>query len=202
MKLLKLRLTVLAMIVVAAILLISGCVTKAPLSEVDSATIDSRLVGLWEGPKDNDESILLAVVPFDQHGYMLIYSTYSVQDGKIVRHGQLQWRAWLTQLGGKDFYTVDVRSPRTLLAADAPKDQQNFVVGTWALQDDSLKLTVLNLEKHDEIKAVATTADLQKLVLAHINDETFFKDLIIYKKVSAEHQKDALAVLEKFETKD
>ncbi len=189
MKRMNHRMGMWALGILGMLLLIAGCVAKVPLSDIDNAVVDPKLIGLWE-TKDGDDTFLLAIAPFDKHGYLLTYRKVSKKEAPAI------WRAWLTKIGGKDFYTVDIRAPYAALQADADKDTQAYLIGTWSIDGQTLKLTGLDVEKHKEIKDVATTDALHKLVAEHVDDATFFKDLAVYKKVPADRMKASMALME------
>ena len=95
----------LACAVVLLALVMIGCL-PFPLGDPQHSTVDPKLQGLWYFD-DADRPMLIAIYPFDEHTYAVRSRDFRKEAGRLEPAGGALWKAWLTDVKGRTFITLD-----------------------------------------------------------------------------------------------
>lgn len=158
-----------AAVAVVFVLLLTGCMEMLhPLYTKDDLTFDPALVGVWE-PRDPDDGSLLEFRKKGDKAYTLIITDEDENDKPGL------WEARLLELEGHRF--MNLNHPKigfVLLKVESikPRLKLVFMSDGWLsrhLEDHpgALKHKVEN----DVVVVTASTEELQKFVLKHVDNE-------------------------------
>ncbi len=162
-------------------LILTGCL-ETGVGDPATSKIDPRLNGLWRA---GDEQEMLLVKPWDQHTYVISgISRQTGGDGVERFVPTTCYRAWLTEIAGKTFITLD-ESPQRNQKVERP-----YVIASVEVRDGRIIARGLDV---DFAKAARTPADMEKHIRDNIaNPKLFTKDDAIYQRVP-----DAIAAMVK-----
>lgn len=99
------RLTVFAAFASALGFFLVGCL-KFPLGDPQSSKIDPDLQGYWLAEDDSSAS-LTAIYPYDGHAYVMETFDFTKDQGERKFQNHQVYKAWLTDLKGHKFLTLD-----------------------------------------------------------------------------------------------
>ena len=161
---------------ILALVLLSGCVYKAPVTTNHTIPINPAVLGVWqavpEPGKDLDADERMLVLKYSDTEYMVRYP--SGKDamffrGYPIKVGNLQC-VQIQLLGEKDQPVND--------------EDRKYQVVAYKLADGVLELRTLNADLVSD--RLATSADLLKAIKANVADPDLFKDPGKFKKLVKE----------------
>ena len=153
-------------------LVLAGCF-EAGVGDPTKGKIDTKLVGLW---RVGDDNTMLLVKAWDDRTYIVTEISRTTSADGVERFEPTGcYRAWLAEVAGKTFITLD-QSPQRLHKVDRP-----FVVAQIDVQED--KIVARGLDQ-GFASAVHTTAEMEKHIRDNIdNPKLFTKDPATYQRV-------------------
>ena len=92
-------------IVVIVLGVLTSCL-PAPLGDPSKSRVDPALKGCWIN-EDGDDAIMAIVAPFDEHVYCVDVITLKRHDGAWALQNSRAHRAWLTDVKGHSFITLE-----------------------------------------------------------------------------------------------
>ena len=161
---------------ILALVLLSGCVYKAPVTTNHTIPVNPAVLGVWqavpEPGKDLDADERMLVLKYSDTEYMVRYP--SGKDamffrGYPIKVGNLQC-VQIQLLGEKDQPVND--------------EDRKYQVVAYKLADGVLELRTLNADLVSD--RLATSADLLKAIKANVADPDLFKDPGKFKKLVKE----------------
>lgn len=165
--------TVLPAFVISLLCLgLAGCF-ETGVGDPAASKVDPRLNGLWRAGEDQE---MLLVKPWDQHTYVVsVISRQTGGDG-VERFVPTEcYKAWLTEIAGKTFITLD-NSPQRNQKVERP-----YVIASVEVRDG--KIVAQGLDT-DFAKAAKTPAEMEKHIRDNIaNPKLFNKEEAIYQRV-------------------
>jgi len=179
--------------VAAVVLLLAGCVrTLHPLYTKKDLTFDPALVGVWE-PRDPDKEERWDFRKAGEKAYTLIHTDENDRKGKLEAH--------LLELEGHRFLDLSADEPEETNVLQALVLQPVHMFMKVESIEPRLKLVIMNpgwledhLEEHpDALKhedpeegpglVTASTKELQKFVLKHLDNEEAWGDPLEFLRV-------------------
>lgn len=163
-------------ILALVLVLLSGCVYKAPVTTNHTIPVNPAVLGMWqavpEPGKDLDADERMLVLKYSDTEYMVRYP--SGKDamffrGYPIKVGNLQC-VQIQLLGEKDQPVND--------------EDRKYQVVAYKLADGVLELRTLNADLVSD--RLATSADLLKAIKANVADPDLFKDPGKFKKLVKE----------------
>ena len=89
-------------------LCLCGCL-EYPLGNPQSSRVDRSLTGYWLHEDDTNPG-LVALYPYDEHSYVLETYGFTQSDGERKLHDHATYKAWITDVKGRTFITLDAMS--------------------------------------------------------------------------------------------
>jgi hypothetical protein len=165
------RVAVPAVLVLVA-LAIAGCL-EVPLGDPEQSRVDPKFVGHWMKRDDIGEVTILAAQPYDARTYHVIqYGAKPDPAGAFERGGEMIFKAWLTDVAGKTFVTMQVLGQES----DTP-----YMVVRLELADDALECRGIKPGFVKE-NGVKNESDLRKLIEANLDNLDMYEDPQTYFK--------------------
>jgi hypothetical protein len=91
-----------------AIIVVAGCL-KIPLGNPETSKVDPKFAGMWMKRTDKGEVALMHVIPWDARTYLVLnYGARPDAVGAWERGGEILFKAWLTEVKGQTFVTMQV----------------------------------------------------------------------------------------------
>ena len=164
-----LRMTLLA-VTTLAVAALGGCDYTTPLVATPEIEIDQALVGLWQSTKPGGPADKLLVLPLNPREYLVSYP--AGKDDAMFGRGCLWRGAGLTLVQLDWFGTA---------RAALPEDRRTFQFAAYTVAGGQLSVRLLNadLVKND----VQTPDELAKAIAAHKDDETLFREALLFKQI-------------------
>lgn len=155
---------------------IGGCL-KIPLGDPEQSRVDPKLVGNWMKRDDGSGEItLLAAEAYDARTYLVMqYGAKPDAAGGWERTGMMMYKAWLTDVAGRTFVTMQVLGQ----GSDTP-----YMVVRLDLADDSFEGRGIKpgfVKDHN----VQTPSDLRKLIESNIDSMEMYEDVQQYFRAEA-----------------
>jgi hypothetical protein len=154
-------------VLIAAALLLSGCIYQAPITEKPTGRIDERLIGDWVSKDDQGKEEHMVVVKLNDSEY-------------IVNYGGGVFHAYESDVNGTRFVSAQNIS--------AVKDSERlYVFVSYELQDDGKKMVLRTVNQNVISDKLQTSAEIQKAIEANLkNPGLFNKDAGVFTKVATD----------------
>jgi len=150
-------------------LLVSGCL-PFPLGDPDKSQIDPKLSGYWLRSSD-DERELIVLYPFDQHAYVLQDASAKKQDDKWQPQGPPQiYKAWLTNVKGERFITLELLAQRLPIN---PDDKKYYPVLHVSGTSDVIEVRMVS-DTFEPMKTVKSSADVEAVIARDLNNPDLY----------------------------
>jgi len=154
---------------VVAILSLTACV-KYPVGDPEKSKVDPKLSGVWWYQQANSKTLLF-IRPYDSRTYFVKSLSYEEENG-VVRPGEQQeFKAWLTPLGGADFFTMELLDCAAFAGLNTEKPP--YFVAKAELADGSLRLRLVNGEQHPA-KAATSRSELEDAIVKNVGSDTLY----------------------------
>src|SRR4051812_34059960 len=185
---------ILASLLVSAIAIIAlaGCL-DVPLGNAETSKVDEQYKGFWmcPGKSGDEESTLLAVIPFDARTYVVTMLQYrQTQTGLRLTNGYSK-KMWLTRVGDATFATLEDKSPQGLLAPD----EHPFAVVRLTRKGDAITTQGVDPKF---VKDAKTPEALAKLIAANVDNEKLYCTNEVYEKMGPTRQQEVQDVFNAF----
>jgi hypothetical protein len=147
-----------------------GCL-EIPLGDPETSKVDDQYVGLWlNNSTPNDESELLAVMPYDARTLLISDMKFVKTDAGYQSRGQSNMKAWLTKIGDTTFITAEPKDAKSLVES---ADKAYFVAKIVRVGD---QVTVQSVDG-DFVKQanVTTPSALAKLIAENLQNPKLFE---------------------------
>jgi hypothetical protein len=147
-----------------------GCL-EIPLGDPETSKVDEQYIGLWlNNGTPNDESELLAVLPYDSRTLLISDMKFVKTDAGYQSRGQTTMKAWLTKIGDTTFITAEPKDPKSLVES---ADKAYFVAKISRVGE---QVTVQQVAG-DFVKQanVTTPAALAKLIADNLQNPKLFE---------------------------
>jgi hypothetical protein len=158
------------------LVLLSGCVYKAPVTTTHTIPVDPAVLGVWqavpEPGKDLDADERMLVLKYSDTEYMVRYPS-----GKDA----MFFRGYPIKLGNLRCVQIQLLGEKDQPVND---EDRKYQVVAYKLADGVLELRTLNADLISD--RLATSADLLKAIKANIANPDLFKDPGKFKKVVKE----------------
>ena len=166
----------------AAILLATFACLPAPVGDPEQAKLDDTLTGAWQlVPSDASKDVGVVLVrPMDSHTYFAQYIYLEVKDDKSEKATVLNYRAWLTTLGGATFITCESLDDSKFI--DPASDTRYY----WVAKLDRKGDTVTTLPVNPDlpiVKEAKTREQMEAVVKANLDRKEFYSSNIVFKKL-------------------
>ncbi len=174
------------------VLMLAGCLPTY-VGSPDTAKVDPDLVGVWHAKSDGDDEIW-AVHKMNERNYL-------VQSYRVAKTGEeyaikstLTWRAWLAEIEGVEFVSLEVYMPELLLE-DSKVSQTRYVVGRVDLKDDQLTIRSID-PKMLTGKEVTRPQQLEQLIKDNLKKDELYLEASKFTRVTAENKAKLSGVLD------
>jgi hypothetical protein len=154
---------------VVAILSLTACV-KYPVGDPEKSKVDPKLSGVWCYQQANSKTLLF-IRPYDSRTYFVKSLSYEEENG-VVRPGEQQeFKAWLTPLGGADFFTMELLDCAAFAGLNTEKPP--YFVAKVELADGSLRLHLVNGEQQPA-KAATSRSELEDTIAKNVGSDALY----------------------------
>jgi hypothetical protein len=152
------------------LLALVGCL-PFPLGDPKKSQVDPKLCGYWASTSDSgDEKELVALLPFDQHTYVLEDLKLKKQDDKWQPQGPPQlFKAWLTQVRGQQFMTLEYLQQRL----PGNTDQKVYPVLRLTTATDGLQVRLVKSD-FEPMKNVKSSADVEAVISKELDNPDLY----------------------------
>ncbi|MDD4870569.1 MAG: hypothetical protein PHR77_08410 [Kiritimatiellae bacterium] len=145
-----------------------GCDYTVPLVKTPEKGIDSKIVGLWQRPEENGQSLL--VLPLNKQEYMVSFPAGS-KDAMFAR-------ACLCRSGDKTLVQLEWFGTAQ---AKLPDDNRVFQFAAYTVDGNTLTIRMLN---PDVVKKdVKSTDELARAITDNKDKPDLFKEKMVFTKV-------------------
>jgi hypothetical protein len=176
-----------------------GCIA-IPLGDPEKSKINEKLVGVWMGkPEDGGKQTVFTVTAFDARTYIVSDFDFTKDKDNVTIKGRMDWKMWLTDVGGQTFATCQAIDPKLLAQAKGDSTDEIYAIFKVVLTGDSLTVQTVD---DDFVKAanVQNSQQLQDLITKNLdNPKLFSKEAAGLTRMTEEQKKDVSSVLDAFE---
>ena len=161
-----------------AALALAGCL-RVPLGDAEHSKVDGRLVGFWLEPATSekglpappeDERTVYCVRRFDGRTYLVTVMRYRTEGGAAAEAiGTYTHKAWLTEVGGASFMTLEFMDPTDVFMAERDRE---WAVLRYELAGDT---TAVRQVAASFAKRAATPKDLARLIRHNLADPALYE---------------------------
>ncbi len=163
-------------ILALVLVLLSGCVYKAPVTTKHTIPVDPAVLGAWqavpEPGKDLDADERMLVLKYSDTEYMVRYPS-----GKDA----MFFRGYPVKVGNLQCVQIQLLGERDQPVND---EDRKYQLVAYKLADGVLELRTLNADLVSD--RLATSAELLKAIKANVADPELFKDPGKFKKLVKE----------------
>jgi hypothetical protein len=163
-------------ILALVLVLLSGCVYKAPVTTNHTIPVDPAVLGMWqavpEPGKDLDTDERMLVLKYSDTEYMVRYPS-----GKDA----MFFRGYPIKVGNLQCVQIQLIGEKDQPVND---EDRKYQIVAYKLTDGVLELRTLNADLVSD--RLATSADLLKAIKANVANPDLFKDPGKFKKLVKE----------------
>lgn len=172
---------------------LSACL-PVPLGDAAKAKIDSRYVGAWEW---NDGKSNVAIFrAWDEHTYVIDVMSYTGEAGAPTATRRSLYKAWLTEVKGQQFLTLQGIEMVSPLGGENVKKQ--YLVAKMTFDRDQLTAAGLDVS-YSKFKDIATATALEQVVSENVNDVSMYIKPIVTRKIPQERLGEIEKLMKVFE---
>ena len=180
-----------AALVVSIIFGLVGCL-PFPLGDPEKSQIDPKLGGFWSAGEGEDKEVV-ALFPFDQHTYVLEDVKFKKQDDKWQPQGPPQiFKAWLTQMKGQRFMTLEYLQQRLATSSD----QKAYPVLRVTIEKDGIQVRAVSSD-FEPMKKVKSGADVEAVISKELDNPDLYggSDGMKFHRLDAESDKEIIQLV-------
>ena len=159
-------LVLLGLCVLSAVLV--GCL-PFPLGDPQKSKADPKLAGHWMSD-DSERPMIVSVYPFDEHTYVVESREYQKDNGNLQRQSHTTFKAWLTDVKGKTFLTLD---PLAQHLASNDDGKKFYPVLRIEPQGDKISIHRVN-EDFEPMKQVKSAKEEEDLIAKEIDNPSLY----------------------------
>jgi hypothetical protein len=176
-----------------------GCIA-IPLGDPEKSKVDDKLVGIWMNkPQDDGTQTMYTVTAYDSRTYFVSYFTFTKDKDAVTAKDRMDWKMWLTDVGGQRFATLQMITPQLLLGDPDSKDNdEKYAIVKLTLDGDKLTVQAIN---DDFIKSsnIQNSKELEDFIAKNLdNSKLFNSDSEVETRVKDDQNDAASAVLKAF----
>ena len=184
-----------------AALSLAGCL-RVPLGDPERSKVDERLAGFWLASVASDTGLLAppknertvyCVRPFDQRTYLVTLMNYRTEDGVAAETiGTCTYKAWLTEVGGASFMTLEFMDPTDVFTAESDRE--------WAVLRYELagETVAMRQAAASFSKRATTPKELARFIRDNLADPALYEgEKEIYRKLTRDEAEQLLKIFEK-----
>lgn len=165
--------------ILAIILGLTACV-QHPVGDSERSRVDHRYVGMWLAEETDDVVTLLLLRPYDARTYLAGVFRCREEDGAVEPVDHHDYKAWLTQLGGETFVTME---PLIWAEFVGLAEKPPYLVGKIRLIDDALRLRLVD-GGSEPAKSAADSGELEAVIEKHVaQDALYVDDPVVFHKM-------------------
>lgn len=170
---------------------LAGCL-PFPLGDPAKSKVDPKLCGYWMN-QTNEDRDLIAMFPFDDHAYVL-------EDLKLKKEGDkwqpqgapVVYKAWLTEVKGQRFLTLD---PLVQRLPNPSVEQKAYPLARLTAAGDAIVVRMVSGDA-DLLKNVKSAADVEAVITKELNNPDIYSgEGSKFRRVDPEADKELLAPL-------
>ncbi len=160
----------------------------------DTAKIDPQFIGIWHAKKENDHQIWI-VHKMNDHNYMTQgYFIKTGADGKNEIESSITARAWLADISGQKFVSMETYS--TGLFTDPDEAGKNrYLVGNIVVANEGFTFKHVAPDFFKD-KPITRPAELEKAIADHLNNKDLYLDPVTFKRLDPKNPGDQKNLLE------
>jgi hypothetical protein len=177
---------------ISVLLALVGCL-PFPLGDPEKSQVDSKLAGYWAATSDSgDEKELVALLPFDQHTYVLEDLKLKKQDDKWQPQGPPQlFKAWLTKVRGQQFMTLEYLQQRL----PGNTDQKVYPLLRLTTATDGLQVRLVKSD-FEPMKNAKSNADVEAVISRELdNPDLYSGDGPKFRRLDPDKDKEMIQLL-------
>jgi hypothetical protein len=152
-----------------------GCIA-IPLGDPEKSKIDDKLVGIWMGKAEDDGGqTMFTTTAYDNRTYLVSEFDFKKANDSITIGSRVDWKVWLTEVGGQRFATAEIIDPKLLVDTDSADSKEKYAIMKLALSGDNLTMKAVN---DDFVKSsgVKNAQELQDLIAKNLDNPKLFGD--------------------------
>ena len=177
--------------VIGMICFLAGCLPTY-VGNPDTAVVKPEYVGVWFREEGGDTQVW-AVHKMNERNYLIQSYNIKTVDGKLTLDSTLAWRAWLADVGGAEFVSMEAFSTEQLLETE--HDTNRYTVGRVKLDAGALKLRSID-PKLLQGQNVTTPQQFEALLKNNLDGEGVYLDEMTFTKVDEKNRAKLAPVLE------
>jgi hypothetical protein len=138
-----------------------GCIA-IPLGDPEKSKVDPKLVGVWMSKPGDDDQTMFTVTAYDARTYFVSEFDFSKDKDKpdVTAKSRMDWKMWLTDVGGQQFATLEMITPQLLLnSPDSEDSKEKYAIAKLKLDGDKINIEMMN----DDFVTAADIKDSQQL---------------------------------------
>ena len=168
-----------------------GCL-PFPLGDPAKSQVDPKLSGYWASVSE-DEKEVIALFPFDQHTYVLEDVKLKKQDDKWQPQGPPQlFKAWLTQVRGQQFMTLEFLQQRL---ATGTTDQKVYPALRLTPTPEGMLVRMVKSD-FEPMKNVKSSADVEALIVKELdNPDLYGGDGAKFRRLDPDNDKETIQLV-------
>lgn len=175
------------------LLTLASCFT-VPLGDPAQSRVDERLLGHWHNIDMGDETQVVTVSRWDERTYCVIFRSYLEISAQIVPGKTDIYKAWLTNVGGQTFITMQQMGSTSMGSGDRPV----YLIARLTVEENQITAQGLQPDA-DALKSVADSAALAQAIEANLNNESIYLDSRnVFRRMNAASARDQ-AILRAFQ---
>ena len=169
---------------VALALVVAGCL-PFPLGDPQQSKVDPKLAGHWMSD-DAERPMIVSVYPFDNHTYVVESREYLKDNGTLQRQTHTVWKAWLSEVKGKTFLTLD---PLVQHLPSNENEKKVYPVLRLSAQGDKITIHRVN-EDFEPMKQVKSAREEEELIAKEIDNLSLYAgEPAAFHRIDADHDK-------------
>lgn len=189
----------LALPLAATVLALAACLPVA-VGDPERSEADPALVGPWLAEINDTNRQMFLVHRYDERTYMVQMFQYQMHAGRVEPGSTSQFKAWLTELGGKQFITMEPFSARELALpnGEGPLHGLEYFVARITPGEDTVDVRALN-PKSNLLDSVHSREEAERVIQENVGDDGLYVDRSIeLRKLEGYDEDEVRSVLNAF----
>ena len=185
----------LAAALLAFALLASACLPVSLGDPAESKT-QPRFNGAWLFVEDTGEHMLYLVRSYDERTHLVQHFSFDMEDGEVQPRSTSLAKAWLTEIEGHIFGTLDILDPKHFVG-EKNESPIRYVVVRLDLEGD--RLTVRSTDPNSEhFEDLDTPEQARRIIAEHVEDDAIYLEPHTMRKLGEDHHERIRKVLKAF----
>jgi hypothetical protein len=162
------------------VMVLAGACLPVRLGDPATSEAQPRFNGAWTY-KEKTERQLYLVRSYDKRTHLLQHFSYTMDGEEVQPDSASIAKAWLTEIKGQTFGTLDVLEPGHFLG-EQEESRIRYVVVRLKLADDRLTVRSVN-PNSAPLKDVASAREARQLIARHIDDDAIYLQPLTMKRL-------------------